>query len=125
MALVHVARHLRHVDGVESLLVRLAKIHAHFLDAGGDHQHVGRNFTCQQRGGEIFINHRVDALIIPFSGADHRNSAAARADHHKAFLRQGFDGIGFDNAHRLRRGDHATVSAPGIFDKVPVGMSEL
>ena len=102
MAFIPVARHLRHVDGIQRLLVRLAEVNAHFLHAGGDHQHVGADLARQQRGGEIFIYHRVHALIIALVTAHHRNASAACADHHKSFLRQRLDGVRLDNAPRLR-----------------------
>lgn len=87
MAFIHVARHLRHVDGIQRLLVRLAEVHAHFLHAGGDHQHVGADLARQQRGGEIFIDNRIHALVIALFTAHHGNASTARADDHKTFLR--------------------------------------
>ncbi len=125
MALFHVARHLRHVHRLQRLLVGLAEVDAHFLDPGGDHQHVGVDLPGQQRGGEIFVDHRIHALVVTLCTADHRNAAATRANHHKAFLRQGLDGVGFDDAHRLWRGHHAAVSPAGILDEMPVGMGAL
>ena len=102
MPFFHVARHLRHVHRAQRLLVWLAEVDAHFLHAGGDHQHVGADLARQQRGGEIFIYHRVHALVIALFTAHHRNASAARADHHKSFLRQRLDGIRLNDAPRLR-----------------------
>ncbi len=125
MAILHVARHLRHVHRLQRLLVGFAEVNAHFLHAGGDHQHIGADLSGQQRGGEIFVDHRIHALVVALLGTHYGNAAAARADHHKAFLRQGLDGIGFDDTHRLRRGHHAAVSAARILNEMPVGMSLL
>ncbi len=125
VALFHVARHLRHAHRLQRLLVGLAEVDAHFLHAGGDHQHVGVDLAGQQRGGEIFVDHRIHALVVALCGTHHRNAAAARANHHEAFLRQRLDGVGFDDAHRLRRGHHAAVSAARILNEMPVGMGAL
>ena len=111
MAFLHVARHLRHVDGIQRLLVRLAEVNAHLLHTGGDNQHVGADLPCQQRGGEILIYYRVDAAVVALLRAHDGNSSTARADHHKTFLRQRLDGICLYDAQRLWRGHDAAIAA--------------
>ncbi|VFS56548.1 Uncharacterised protein [Kluyvera cryocrescens] len=62
---MHVARHGGDIHLPQRLLFRFTKVDTDFLHAGGDHQNIGADLTREQRGGEIFIDHRIDAAIIP------------------------------------------------------------
>ncbi|MNC20685.1 hypothetical protein D3C75_686440 [compost metagenome] len=106
-------------------MFRFAKVNTHFLHASGDHQNVSIHFASQQRGGKIFIDNRIHTLVIALFAANYRNPAAACANHYKTLLDKRADGIRFDNALRFRRGHHAAVSAPGVFNKSPVRMGEF
>ena len=89
------------------------------LDAGGDHQNVGTDFLCQQRRGEIFINHCIHALVIPLIATHHRDATTTRTNHYKPLLGQRFDRLCFNNTFWFRGSHNPAVATPRILNKAP------
>ena len=74
------------------------------IRVGQDRQAIGINLLRQQRGSEVFINHRLCAL----PALKHRNSAAAAAYHHVPLTQQTLNRLALLNPHRRRRRNHPT-----------------
>src|SRR4051812_32805440 len=106
--------HLPLVGGAE---VRVERRHL-----GEDHEAVAPETACEQRGGAILVDDRIDPGQ-PTAAADDGNAAAAARDHDRACGNKGTDGRQLDDVERLRGGYDAPVPPVGVLVHRPAALA--
>src|SRR5208282_1999977 len=98
--------------------VVLPVVQVHMLHAGRKQQQLRLQIPRQQRRAPVFINHRL-APAQPPRAPHHRNSSAARRNHHKPSVQAGPDRFNFINPSRMRRSHDSSPASPRIFHHFP------
>src|SRR5271157_2485920 len=98
--------------------VVLPVVQVHMLDAGRKQQQLRLQIPRQQRRAPVFINHRLAPAQSPRT-PHHRNSSAARRNHHKPRVQTCPDRFNFIDPSRMRRSHYSPPASPRIFHHFP------
>ena len=105
---------------VEPLLIGLVIVQGHLLHGCGDEEEIHLEVRRQEGRPSVLVDDGHGTPQVALLILDHRDAAAAHANHDKAGIDQRLDGVLLDDLQGNRRGNHASPASPGIlFDRPP------
>ena len=118
MASLRVLVQLSRADLPQRTLRGFLVVQIHEVGVGGNNKQIYAEVGGQRRGGAVFVDDGFDALqssVVP----DHRNPSASARDDQHALLDQIANDLEFNNVNRIRRRNHAAITAGRVLDDLP------